>query len=173
MAIRTQHRMKTRQIDWKGAYLNAIIDHDVYVRQPVGMVVPGKEVMVCKLNKAVYGTCQAGHLWNNMLDEFLTVSCNLERCPFEPCLYRRIEGSKLMLVQVHTDDGAILVDPDFERAADELMERIEERFEIKRLGELRIYLGIRVETSDGGTTIDQESYCRSIVDKFHESREVY
>ena len=98
-----------------------MIDHNVYVRQPVGMEVPGKEMLVCKLNKAVYGTCQAGHLWNIMLDEFLTEKCNLERCPFEPCLYRRAEGSKLMLMQVHTDDGAILVDPGFEQAADELM----------------------------------------------------
>ena len=165
--------MTTWQIDWKGAYLNAMIDYDVYVRQPVGMEVPRKEMLVCKLNKAVYGTCQVGHLWNNMLDEFLTEKCKLEHCPFEPCLYRKVEGSKLMLIQVHMDDGAILVDSNFEQAVDELMECIEERFEIKRLRELQMYLGIRVEMSKNGTSIDQESYCQMIVEEFHESQDVY
>ena len=58
MAIRTQCRMKTRQINWKGAYLNAFINHNVYVRQPVGMEVPRKEMLVCKLNKPVYRMCK-------------------------------------------------------------------------------------------------------------------
>ena len=71
-----------------------------------------------------------------MLDEFLTTCSKLERCPFEPCLYRREEGGKLLLLQVHTDDAAILTDRGFEWAIDELIQWIEERFEIKQLGEL-------------------------------------
>ena len=173
MAIRTHRDMVTYQVDWKGAYLNAMIDHEVYVQQPVGMEVPGKENLVCRLNKAVYGACQSGRLWNLMLDDFLTSRCGLERCPFEPCLYRREEGGKLLLMQVHTDDGAILVDRGFEWAVDELLQWIEERFEIKRLGELRIYLALRVEMTSTRTTIDQESYCQSIIEELHESEDVY
>lgn len=38
--------LELRQIDIKGAYLNGIIDEDVYMRQPEGFVIEGKENMV-------------------------------------------------------------------------------------------------------------------------------
>ena len=38
---------------------------------------------------------------------------------------------------------------------------------------MRIYLGIRIETTDTRTSIDQESYCQSIIEEFHESQDVY
>ena len=36
-------------------------------QQPEGFNIPGKEHMVCKLNKGVYGLKQSGRLWNNLL----------------------------------------------------------------------------------------------------------
>src|SRR5262249_1488855 len=63
MAIRMQWNMSTRQIDWKGAYLNAMIDQEVYMHQPPGMEVPGEETPVCQLNRAMYGMlcCSSQH----------------------------------------------------------------------------------------------------------------
>ena len=51
------------QIDIKTAFLNAVLDCPVYMTQPEGFVVPGKEDWPVLLNKALYGTKQASVLW--------------------------------------------------------------------------------------------------------------
>ncbi|KAL6316437.1 hypothetical protein AAG906_018140 [Vitis piasezkii] len=42
-------------MDVKTAFLNGDLDEDVYMEQPTGFVEVGKEDLVCKLNKSIYG----------------------------------------------------------------------------------------------------------------------
>jgi hypothetical protein len=52
------HNLELDQIDVWAAYLNAEIDVPIiYMKQPKGYKKGG---LVCKLNKALYGTKQAG-----------------------------------------------------------------------------------------------------------------
>ena len=46
-------------MDVKTAFLNGDLDVDIYMEQPEGFVVKGKESLVCKLNKSLYGLKQA------------------------------------------------------------------------------------------------------------------
>lgn len=41
-------------MDVKIAFLNVIIEEEVYIEQPNGFIVHGKESHVCILNKAMY-----------------------------------------------------------------------------------------------------------------------
>ena len=47
-------RWKLHQMDVKTTFLNGIIEEEVYIEQPEGFVVHGKESHVCKLKKALY-----------------------------------------------------------------------------------------------------------------------
>jgi len=58
-------------LDVKTAFLNGKLAEDVYVSQPKGFVVKGKENMVLKLGKALYGLKQAPRAWNIKLDSSL------------------------------------------------------------------------------------------------------
>ena len=42
-------------MDVKSAFLNEILDEEVYIKQPKGFVDPNERDMVWKLHKALYG----------------------------------------------------------------------------------------------------------------------
>ena len=48
-------------------YLNGKLEDDVYMHQPEGFLEKGKETLVCKLNKGVYGLKQSGPIWHHTL----------------------------------------------------------------------------------------------------------
>ena len=50
---------------------NGELEEQIYMRQPVRYVVPGKEYMVCKLKKSLYELKQAPRSWNKTLHEYM------------------------------------------------------------------------------------------------------
>ena len=58
-------------MDVKSAFLNGDLKEEVYVHQPPGFVIPGKENKVLRLRKALYGLRQAPRAWNAKLDSTL------------------------------------------------------------------------------------------------------
>jgi hypothetical protein len=46
-------------MDVKSAFLNGDLKEEVYVRQPPGFIIPGKESKVLRLRKALYSLRQA------------------------------------------------------------------------------------------------------------------
>ena len=60
IALACKYNLELQQINVKGAYLNGKLDKDVYMQQPEGFVQPGREGLVCKLLKGVYGLKQSG-----------------------------------------------------------------------------------------------------------------
>ena len=64
-----QNNMLIHQLDVKTAYLNAPIDCEIYMHQPEGYVASGKESLVCKLLKSLYGLAK----WPEL--EYLTYFC--------------------------------------------------------------------------------------------------
>ena len=63
IAIASALGWKLHQMDVKTAFLNGIIEEEVYIEQPKGFVVHGKESHVCKLKKTLYGLKQKPRAW--------------------------------------------------------------------------------------------------------------
>ena len=59
IALVSIHNLVIHQMDVKIAFLNGDLEEKIYMEQPEGCVVLGKEKNVCKLVKSLYGLKQA------------------------------------------------------------------------------------------------------------------
>ena len=59
LAMAANWGWQVHHLDVKTAFLDGELVEDVYVSQPEGFVIKGKEQLVLKLNKALYGLRQA------------------------------------------------------------------------------------------------------------------
>lgn len=54
MSVVAERNLELHQVDVKTAFLNDVLEEEVFVRQPAGYP-KGDSDKVCKLNKALYG----------------------------------------------------------------------------------------------------------------------
>jgi hypothetical protein len=52
------------QLDIKSAFLNGVLNKEIYMEQPQGFIIVRQETKVCHLRKVIYGLKQASHVWN-------------------------------------------------------------------------------------------------------------
>jgi hypothetical protein len=71
LVFATSKGFKHYQIDMKSAFLNDVIQEEVFVRQPLGFKNPKYPNRVYKLSKALYGLKQASWAWYARLKTFL------------------------------------------------------------------------------------------------------
>ncbi|KAM0001541.1 putative RNA-directed DNA polymerase [Helianthus debilis subsp. tardiflorus] len=127
-------------LDVKSAFLNGELSEEVYVSQPDGFVIKGKENNVYKLNKALYGLRQAPRAWNAKLDK---------------------KSDSLLIVGVYVDD--IIVTGPKERDIGIFKSKMKSAFEMSDLGQLSYYLGIEVDQQKTGIILKQSAYAKKIL----------
>jgi hypothetical protein len=69
MALVAHYDLELHQMDMKTAFLNGDLDETVYMAQPKGFVVEGKEKLECRLKKSIYGLKQASRQWYLKFDK--------------------------------------------------------------------------------------------------------
>jgi hypothetical protein len=97
LALSTQEGWHVHHIDVKTAFLNSDLKEEVYVHQPPGFAIPGKEGKVMRLRKALYGLRQAPRAWNAKLDSTLK-RMGFMPSPHEAAIYRQGNRENVLLV---------------------------------------------------------------------------
>jgi len=64
--------LELEQLDVKTVFLHGDLKEEIYMYQPEGFKVEGKEYMVYRLNKSLYGLKQAPRQWYKKFDLFMT-----------------------------------------------------------------------------------------------------
>ncbi|GAA0171472.1 transmembrane signal receptor [Lithospermum erythrorhizon] len=162
--IAAQKKWKIHQLDVKSAFLQGEISENVYVDQPQGYEIKGKEHKVYKLQKALYGLKQAPRAWFSNLETHFTQE-GFSRCDSEQTLFtKRNNVNSIIMVSVYVDD-LIYTGND-----DEMMKQFKEfmlrDFEMSDLGLMTYYLGIEVLQTNKGNFICQRRYAEEILKRF-------
>ncbi|GJU84034.1 retrotransposon protein, putative, ty1-copia subclass [Tanacetum coccineum] len=71
LSIVAMHDYELEQLDVKTAFLHGELEEDIYMQQPKGFVIPGKENLVCKLKKSLYDLKQSPLLWYKRFGTFM------------------------------------------------------------------------------------------------------
>ncbi|KAI8421244.1 hypothetical protein MSG28_008301 [Choristoneura fumiferana] len=64
-ALAAEEGMKMHHLDVDTAFLNGILEEEVYMSQPEGFIKPGQEDKVCLLKRSLYGLKQASRAWKD------------------------------------------------------------------------------------------------------------
>jgi hypothetical protein len=154
---------KLHQMDVKSAFLNGVLEKEVYVRQPPRFESENYPHQVYKLRKALYGLKQAPRAWYGRLRGFL-FERGFEMGKVDQTLFLLRQGRDILIVQVYVDDIV------FGGSSNSLVARFAEdmsrEFEMSMLGELQFFLGLQIKQSKEGTFVHQAKYTKDIVRKF-------
>eukprot|EP00253_Pinus_taeda_P025123 PITA_25123 len=147
----------------KTAFLNGVIEEEVYIEQPEGFEIFSSESHVCRLKRALYGLKQAPCAWYTRIDSYFT-GLGFSKSEAEPNLYQIVVEGKLLSIVFYVDDLILM--------GDELLilsckEDLAREFEMKDLGLLHYFLGLEIWQCSDGLFVSQGKYAQEILEKFN------
>jgi hypothetical protein len=164
LALTAHHDWELHQMDVKSAYLNGDLEEDIYMTQPEGYQAPGREQLVCKLSKSLYGLKQAGRTWHTKIDVALKRK-GFASLDADECVYLKRHGAHTTVIALYVDDLLIACSSAAELS--QLKLDLTAQFDTEDLGEAAFILGIDIRRDRAARTlsIGQSAYVASILER--------
>ena len=164
LSLAASHGLLVHQKDVKTAFLNGVLDEEIYMEQPDGFVLDGQERKVCKLLKSLYGLKQAPKQWREKFERTLTAAGFVVN-EADKCVYYRHGGGEGVMLCLYVDD--ILIFGTNMNVIKEVKDFLSCCFEMKDLGVADVNLNIKLlRYDDGGITLLQSHYVQKILSRF-------
>ena len=164
LAFAAEKKMLIHQMDVVSAFLNGELKEEIYMKQPQGYIQPGKEELVCKLKKSIYGLKQSPRCWNEKFCEHMKLLGFKERGA-DPCIFiRENEKKKLEIIAVYVDDLILVAETSEE--IQQMKECLSNTFKLKDMGKLCYCLGINFKLHKNGISLCQNQYLLRLLEKF-------
>jgi hypothetical protein len=164
LALVAANDLEVLQLDVKTAFLYGHLDEEIYMRQPEGYVLEGRENEVCRLIKSIYGLKQAPRAWNIELNDAIS-GYVLIRSEEDQCLYYRRQGEDWLAALFFVDDAFICGTS--QTAIEDFANHLRKKFEIRILPAER-FLGLTINRNRNKKelSISQPDYVDSLIKKF-------
>lgn len=148
------------QLDINNAFLNGVLQEEVYMSQPPGFEDTKAPTHVCKLHKALYGLKQAPRAWFDRLRSIL-ISLGFRNARADQSLFMRITSQHTTYILVYVDDIIVTGSSPAEVAI--VISCLNSKFALKDLGPLSYFLGIQVEYTAEGVILSQKKYISDLL----------
>nr|AAR87163.1 putative polyprotein [Oryza sativa Japonica Group]AAU89150.1 integrase core domain containing protein [Oryza sativa Japonica Group]ABF98081.1 retrotransposon protein, putative, Ty1-copia subclass [Oryza sativa Japonica Group] len=165
-SIVTMHDLELEQLDVKTTFLHGELEEEIYMDQPEGFIVPGKEDYVCKLKRSLYGLKQSPRQWYKRFDSFM-LSHGFKRSEFDSCVYIKfVNGSPIYLL-LYVDD--MLIAAKSKEQITTLKKQLSSEFDMKDLGAAKKILGMEItrDRNSGLLFLSQQSYIKKVLQRFN------
>jgi hypothetical protein len=165
MALVAHYDLELHQMDVKTAFLNRDLLENVYMAQPKGFAVKGKEHMRCHMRKSIYGLKQASRQWYLKFDETRR-SFGFKENEEDNCIYAKFMNMRFIYLILYVDD-IVLASSDVGLLL-ETKRFLSSNFDMKDLGEASFVLGIEIQRDrrKGILGLSQNAYLENILKKF-------
>ncbi|RXW14669.1 hypothetical protein EST38_g11187, partial [Candolleomyces aberdarensis] len=162
LSLTAQFNLELNQMDVTTAYLNGVLDEDIYLSPPEGVDIP--EGHCWKLKRSLYGLKQSGRTWNKTLDQSL-LSMGLVRLDAETCLYVYKEDGEVCFLVVYVDD--LLLAATSRPFMNKVKAMLSSRFKMKDLGEAKFILGMAIhrDRRNGEIRLSQRNYIANVLER--------
>ena len=142
------------QFDVKNAFLHGEILEEIYMDLPPGMI-DSNEMKVCKLRKALYGLKQSPRAWFGRFTKSMK-AFGYKASNSDHTLFLKKGGGKITALIIYVDDMIVTGNDQDEMSS--LQKYLASEFEMKQLGNLKYFLGIKVARSKHGIFLCQRKY---------------
>ncbi len=166
LSIAAAKDLEMVQLDIKTAFLYGDLKEEIYMLQPEGYALPGKEDEVCRLLKCLYGLKQSSRCWFEKFDDFIT-KFGFIRCKSDPCVYYRVgaDGEYTILI-IYVDDG--LLCSNRTTAIDAILQYLRTFFQVRDLPASRfIGLDITRDRPNRFLYVDQSDFITKMLRRYN------
>ena len=141
IAVAAMEDLELDSMDISSAFLNGDLDEEIYMSQPEGFAVPGKEHLVCRLKKSLYGLKQSPRQWYQKLNETF-MQLGFRRIQSDNCIYVWAKDGLRIMIPVFVDDLTLAATG--RPLMDSIKAELQRKFKMRDLGPLHYILGIQV-----------------------------
>jgi hypothetical protein len=158
-------------VDVKGAFLHGEFKDGevIYMKVPHGFEKFYPDDLVLKLKKCLYGIKQATMaFWRQLL--LCMKSMGMTQSTADPCLYQKWGEEGLVLI-VSWNDNNLIVGP--KKAVEKTKKDLMERFDCKDCGNIKEYVGCKIERTKNLLKFTQPVLMQSYNDEFELPKKSY
>ena len=140
LSLAAAYNFEVEQMDVKTTFLHGDLKEEIYMSQLEQFVEKGKENLVCKLKKSLYGLKQSPRMWYQKFDTYV-LSLGFLRSKSDHCVYYKSENGHTLIIVLHVDD--MLFIGNGKRMISDMKSQLAVQYEMKYLGAARYILGLR------------------------------
>jgi hypothetical protein len=151
-------------LDVKTAFLYGTLNEEVYMKQPEGFVIRGKEDKVFHLKKAIYGLKQASYSWWEELKNSMS-QLGFQHTQSDAGVFvRKYKNGDKVIAIIYVDDA--LFASSNKKLALEAKSQFMKKWECRDLGEAKEFLGMQIHRDGKTISLSQTKYLKQVLERF-------
>jgi len=140
ISLAAQMGWEIHQMDVKTAFLNRVIEEEVYIEQLEGFETHDNKSHLCRLKKAMYGLKQATRAWYGRIDGYLQ-KMGFVKSGIDPNLYYLVVENEPLIFVLYVDDLFLIGSS---KPIGDCKKNLATEFDMKDLGRMHYFLGLEV-----------------------------